>query len=152
MPQSTIEYASGARLHGLFKEVFALYGVMSEVVDEIHEKAGLRTSWIRVANTLSDLEVATVPDVAMVLNVSRQFVQTVFNDLLEQRMLFFKENPRHKRSKLASLTEYGHTVLTEAREKESAIVKQALPNIDDKSVAEAQCLLRFIREQVQGNI
>jgi len=152
MPEFVTEYASGASLHDLLREVFALHAVLSEVVDEIHEKSGLRTSWIKVANSLSDQGAATVPDVALALNVSRQFVQTVFNDLQELGMLSFKENPRHKRSRLASLTGHGREILAATRKKEAAIIKQVLPGLDARTVADAQFLLKSIREQVRENI
>ena len=98
---------------------------------------------------LSHIGPATVPDVAAVLVVSRQFVQTVCNDLLSDGFLEFTDNPRHKRSKLAVLTEPGHRAFRQARKNENKIIEQSLPEIDPVKVTEACELLEYIRTVVQ---
>ena len=64
------------------------------------------------------------------MGVSRQFVQTVCNDMLSRGFIEFTDNPRHKRSKLAALTESGRIAFRQARQKENEIIEQALPGID----------------------
>jgi DNA-binding MarR family transcriptional regulator len=72
---------------------------------------------------------AAVPDIAALLGVSRQFIQAVCNDLLSQGFVNYTVNPRHKGSKLASLTEEGRLAFRNARQKENLIIEQALPDI-----------------------
>ena len=82
------------------------------------------------------------------LNVSRQFVQTVCNDLQSIGLVEFKDSPRHKRSKLVSLTSKGRRTLERAGRAEAAIIEKALPDVDAAKVADAKTLLRDISKRV----
>jgi len=138
------KHASGAELHTLFREVFRLQSTLSEVVDRVHEQAGMRTSQVRLASTLLELGQATVPDVAHIMKVSRQFVQTAINELEKQGMIEFLKNPRHKRSKLLKLTDHGKDTLEQAHKNEEAIIEQIVPDMDATSVVNASELLESI--------
>ena len=149
MAEKTIKHTAGKELHDLFREVFELHAALSSIMDKVHEQAGLSTSQHKIMRTLSHLGPATVPDLAALLGVSRQFVQTVCNDLLSRGFLEFTDNPRHKRSKLAILTEPGRIAFRQARQKEDTIIEEALPAIDPGKAAEACELLEGIRKAVQ---
>jgi DNA-binding MarR family transcriptional regulator len=142
--------ATGEQLHDLFHEVFVLHDILFDVADEVHARAGLRTAQCRVADELERLGSATVPDVAAALNVSRQFVQTTCNELERIGVVRFSDSPRHKRSKLVSLTEAGRRTLARAAGIEAAVIEKALPDMDAAAVSKAQALLRDIRERVQA--
>ena len=79
--------------HDLFREVFKLQAALSNVMDRVHEHAGLSTSQNKIMRTLQEISPATVPDLAVRLNVSRQFVQTVCNHLSAMALVEFTENP-----------------------------------------------------------
>ncbi len=149
MEQKTVKHKTGKALHDLFREVFKLHTALSEIMDRVHEQAGLSTSQHKIMRALSNLGAGTVPDIAAVLGVSRQFVQKVCNDLLSCEFLEFTDNPRHKRSKLAALTELGRSAFRQARQKENEIIEKALPNIDPEKVTETRELLECIRKTVQ---
>ncbi len=141
--------AAGKELHDLFMEVFALHTVLSGVIDEVHERTGLSTSQHKIIRVLRRLGSATVPDMAAALGVSRQFVQTVCNDLLSRGYILFTDNPRHKRSKLAELTEPGHTEFYEAMQRENKIIEQAIPGIRPDKTREAKDLLASLRVAIE---
>ncbi len=141
-------HSTGADLHDLFREVFHLQASLALSIDAVHEQSGMRTSHKRVAEMLARQNTATVPDIAAGLNVSRQFVQTVCNELNTQELLEFKPNPRHKRSKLAALTDKGRAVLNHTRELENEIIEELLPDLDAEAVGKATALLRKLRERV----
>ncbi len=148
MARESPRQADGERLHALFREVFALHAVLCEEMDAVHERAGMRTPQVRVASALDRMEAATVPDVAAALKVSRQFVQTVCNELLAQGVLEFVDNPRHRRSKLARLTATGRETLRRTKRQEARIIEQLLPGIDARAVEQAVELLSGIRERI----
>ena len=149
MAEKTIKHTAGREFHDLFREVFELHGVLLSVMDRVHEQAGLSTSQHKIIRALSHIGPATVPDMAIFLGVSRQFVQTVCNDLNSRGFLEFGDNPRHKRSKLAALTEPGRIAFRQARQKEDNIIEQALPGINPEKATEACKLLECIRKAVQ---
>lgn len=144
-------HPTGAALHDLFREVFHLQAILAEAMDAVHEQSGMRTSHKRVAEVVDRQKTATVPDVAAELNVSRQFVQTVCNELNAQGLLEFKTNPRHKRSKLAELTDTGRTALYTSREQENKIIEELLPGLDAAAIGQAAALLRRLRERMEGH-
>jgi DNA-binding MarR family transcriptional regulator len=114
-------------------------------MDLVHDMAGLSTSQRKIMRTLHHGGPSTVPEIATVLGVSRQFVQTVCNHLQDSELVEFNENPRHKRSKLVSLTGLGRTAFRSARQKENEIIETALPDIDRPKAAQACKLLALIR-------
>ncbi len=148
---AALEQADGARLHDLFREVFALRAALAGRMDEVHEQAGLRTPQARAADVLTRLGPVTVPDLAARLGVSRQFALTVCNELESLGLLEFADNPRHRRSRLAALTAEGRRVLARFREREAAFLGQVLPDLDPGAVDAARDLLRRIRNRVEAD-
>ncbi len=151
MAEKSVKHKAGKALHDLFREVFELQAALSAIMDMVHEQAGLSTSQHKIMRALSHIGPATVPDVAAALGVSRQFVQTVCNNLLSCEYIEFSVNPRHKRSKLAMLTERGRNAFRQARMNENKIIEQALPGIDPVKATQARKLLASIRIAVQKN-
>ena len=149
MVEKNAKYKTGKALHDLFREVFKLQAALSAIMDTVHEQAGLSTSQHKIMRAVSQIGPATVPDVAAVLGVSRQFVQTVCNNLLSCEYIKFRANPRHKRSKLVALTERGRNAFQQARRNENKIIEQALPGIDPQKAIEARKLLASIRTAVE---
>ena len=149
MEKKNTKQTAGKELHDLFREVFELHAALSKVMDKVHELAGLSTSQHKIMRTLGHFGSATVPDMAAFLGVSRQFVQTVCNHLHTRGFIEFKDNPRHKRSKLAVITESGRIAFRQARQKENKIIANALPEIDPHMATEACELLKCVREAVQ---
>jgi DNA-binding MarR family transcriptional regulator len=137
---------SGALLHDLFKEVFALHATLSRMLDSVHAQTGLSTPERKILQSLERLGSATVPEVAARLGVSRQSVQVVCNDLLSRGYIAFFDNPRHKRSKLAGLTEAGTKAYHAAQQNEYAAIEQALGDIDPQRAERARELLATIRK------
>jgi DNA-binding MarR family transcriptional regulator len=141
---------TGQVLHDLFREIFELHSVLSKIMDRVHAKAGFSTSQKKIMQTLDYMGSATVPDMAASLGVSRQFVQTVCNDLLALGLLKFRDNPRHKRSKIASLTDQGITTFRNAQQNENMIIEEALPDIETYRIKDAHELLQHIRKCIQS--
>lgn len=146
------KHATGATLHTLFKEVFMLHATLTEISDEVHEQAGMRTPQVRVAHSLLRRGRATVPDVAYDLKVSRQFVQATINELESLGMVSFHPNPRHKSSKLIELTPSGQNKLEQTTQREEAIIQNVLPQMESKSVEDATELLESVRLSLHGHI
>lgn len=138
----------GKALHDLFMEIFELHAALSKIMDEVHAKAGLSTSQLKILRALRRIGPATVPDIAALLGVSRQFIQNVCNELETKGFIIFSDNPRHKRSRLAALTEPGRTIFQETRHKENMIIEQAFPEITPKEAKDAYELLKRIRFSV----
>jgi DNA-binding MarR family transcriptional regulator len=140
---------AGEALHELFREVFALHAVLARVMDKIHEQAGLTTPQRKVMQTMNRTGSATVPDIAALLGVSRQSVQVICNDLLSRGLIEFRDNPRHKRSKLAFLTASGRQAYQQAQQLEYQAIEQVLPDIGIENAKAAHETLACIRKALE---
>ena len=149
MVEKRKQQTAGEALHDLFREIFELHAALSKIMDKVHAKAGLSTSQLKIMRALARAGPTTVPDMAALLGVSRQFVQTVCNDLLARKFIEFSDNPRHKRSRIAALTEPGDIALLKARQKENSMIEQALPEIGSAEATNACQLLKRIKESIQ---
>ena len=124
--------------------------MLSRVMDRVHEQAGLSTSQRRVIHLLNRLGTATVPDMAFELGVSRQSIQVICNDLFSRNLIEFTENPRHKRSKLAVLTEPGHHAFRQAQQKEYQVIEELFQTIEIEKVTETCEVLVWIRKAMEN--
>lgn len=140
--------SSGENLHDLFVEVFNMRENLGKVMDGVHEAAGMATSELRVAYTILVSGDVTVPEVAEKLNVSRQFVQKVCDNLVWEGLLQYEENPRHKRSKLVGVTPFGRKKLEEVRSREAALIARFFRGMQLEPVREATDTLREINARL----
>lgn len=142
--------STGSVLHDLFREIFQLYDVLSSIKDTVHKQAGLGSPQRKIMQALYNHGPATVPHIASRLDVSRQFVQTVCNDLLTGELLDTIENPLHKRSRLIRISTAGLDALRQAQENENQIIEQSLPEINPKEAIQAVELLNRIRKNINS--
>ena len=140
--------STGENLHDLFVEVFHLRENLGKIMDDVHEAAGMATSELRVAYTLLVSGEVTVPEVAEKLNVSRQFVQKVCDNLAWEGILQYAENPRHKRSKLVRVTPSGRKKLEEVRRSEAVIIARFFSGMQLEPIREATHTLREINNRL----
>ncbi len=146
MADTSCHYAGGREIHDFFREIFMTHAALTRIMDRVHEQAGLSTAQHKIMRRLKGSGPATVPDMAAALGVSRQFIQTVCNHLASRGFIEFTPNPRHKRSKLVTPTEAGQAAFRQARDREDAIIANALPEMDSEKVAEACQLMGVVRE------
>ena len=141
----------GSILHELFMEVFGLQAALVSVMDKAHELSGLTTPQRRIMNAVRQQKPVAVPDIASLLGVSRQFVQTVCNKMVSLDYIEFKDNPRHKRSRLVVLTEAGNAKFDSAQKKEEEMIGRAIPDINLEKAEEARKLLTVIRKSLHAS-
>ena len=75
----------------------------------------------------------TVPDIAGRLEINRQYVQVMCNEVLASGFVEQRENPRHKRSPLLALTDRGRDLIQEILSRELMLLDEigaALPAED----------------------
>ena len=86
----------------------------------------------------------TVPEIAALRPVSRQYVQKVVNALVADGLAELLENPRHKRSKLVMPSELGLALLDEFARRERPILLHAAESVraDAEEIEAALDLLR----------
>jgi DNA-binding MarR family transcriptional regulator len=87
----------------------------------------------------------TVPQMARARAVSRQHVQALVNQLVDERLVELIANPAHKRSPLARLTPLGKKTVDAMNSNEAGLLSKAELGITEKELREAAETLRAVR-------
>ena len=86
------------------------------------------------------------------LGTSRQAVQRIANELVDEGLAAFDDNPRHLRSPFLHLTADGHHTLgaiTERAREHDRAIRNDLPGVD---VAEIRTALRVLTTAVRAQL
>ncbi|MEV0702123.1 MarR family winged helix-turn-helix transcriptional regulator [Saccharopolyspora sp. NPDC050389] len=135
----------GPRLAEVYAVLGPLYRRVARLVEQDSPRNGLS---IGVRAVLERLELAgtaeTVPQIARALELSRQFVQRMVNDGLEQGFVELQSNPAHRRSSLVALTEAGRTAIQALQAKEHETMGHVGGDLTDADVATTLRVLRHM--------
>ena len=96
-----------------------------------------------VLNSLAQEGALTVPQLARMRPVSRQFIQSLVNELEAQGLVALHENPAHKRSRLVSLTQAGRDHHAEVKQRAITSLSSLAAEL---SLEEAQIAARVVKE------
>ena len=111
----------GEAFTDLVLEVFRLNGLLLAAGDRLAEPAGLTAARWQVLG-VADHGPAPVANVARIMGLTRQAVQTTADALERDGFVEYRNNPHHRRAKLIVLTDKGRAALrqVEARQAEWA--------------------------------
>lgn len=126
------------RLSAIAETVFADLGVTAA------ERGVLRDLFIEGE--------ATAPDMARRKPVTRQSIQPVLDSLVDKGFVRAGANPRHKRSKLYSLTPAGVARCIELQNRELAAIKDMLSGMSPADFAAAADALRAMNARLDEKI
>jgi len=95
----------------------------------------------------------TVPQVARALWLPRQVIQRLADEIAELRLLEWRRNPAHKRSKLAALTPEGRALYARIHTAELATLERIAGDLAEEDVAACvrvmARLVEAVREVIQ---
>jgi len=114
--------------------VFDLVGPLyRQTVRNLEQASGLPVGVRAVLDLLRVREALTVPRIADVLSLSRQFVQRCVNEAEERGWVELRTNPSHQRSSLVAITAAGRELVTGIRagEADSLMPVAAMMSRDD---------------------
>ncbi|SUZ55432.1 uncharacterized protein METZ01_LOCUS8286 [marine metagenome] len=130
----------------LVLSIFRLNGLLIAEGDALTEKLGLTHARWKVIGAIALSNAGlTVPGVARVLGQSRQAVQRITDVMVEDGLLAYQRNPKHKRSVLITLTEEGNHVYNMLREQQDPWVME---NTQEIPIEELEQALRLIRRLI----
>src|SRR5262249_2067702 len=115
-----------------------LFHLLKAPGDPMNADLGVTTASAGGMASLARLGPPTVPELARGRPVSRQFIQSVVNDLAAAGLAETVANPLHKRSALVRLTERGRAAFAEVRARETAGLERAAPALAAADVAATQ--------------
>jgi len=131
----------------LVLSIFRLNGQLIAEGDAMTEQLGLTHARWKVIGAIALSSAGlTVPGIARVLGQSRQAVQRITDVMVEDGILAYTPNPKHKRSVLVTLTDQGKDVYNTLREVQDP---WAIEATDDVPVEELETALRLVRRLIK---
>ena len=131
----------------LVLSVFRLNGLLIAQGDDMTEGLGLtHARWKVIGAIALSNNGLTVPGIARVLGQSRQAVQRITDVMVEDGLLGYHENPKHKRSVLVLLSDQGKEIYNTLREVQDPWAIEATQDIP---VEELETALRLIRRLIK---
>jgi len=112
----------------------------------------LTNAQVSILRTIHSGGAQTVPQLAAARSIARQPVQRSVGELAAQGFVRLAPNPRHKRSRLVTLTPAGHRRLREMERRQTCWVRRMSEGVTERSLRTASRLLRRIRQQVAARM
>ena len=110
--------SEGSLLTDIILEIFRLNGLLVIEGDQLIRDLGLTSARWKVLGALSNSGPMTVPDIARMMGQSRQAVQRLTNELVNDGLLATQINPGHRRAKFLVLTDDGKHAYEQAMQKQ----------------------------------
>ena len=124
---------------------------LNAVLDLLHDEKEGVASRRGVLRNLAANGPMTVPQIAALRPVSRQFVQRVVNMLEADGLVVRRPNPAHRRSPLVALTDAGGAMLERYALREAPLLEAARRAVSsDEDVATAVNVLRDVRHHLDA--
>jgi DNA-binding MarR family transcriptional regulator len=92
---------------------------------------------------------ASVPELAMKLEIKRQYVQLMVNETLEAGLTVGRTNPRHKRSAMIALTPKGQSLIEDVVMREKRLVEQLGAEIEASDIETALQVVMTLLEKLK---
>jgi DNA-binding MarR family transcriptional regulator len=135
-------------LNQLITETRGFFHDLEMVSDQILAKDDLSGQERLVMMSLRKLGLSTVPQLARIREVSRQYVQTSVNELERRGLVALHDNPAHKRSRLVGLTPAGEVLILGVMAREGEAMHRVAVGLHPEQVREAVAVLRRVRERL----
>jgi DNA-binding MarR family transcriptional regulator len=120
----------------------------------VGQKTGLITSWgggaFGFMRSLAQLGPLTVPQIAQMRPTSRQRMQRLADELADQGLVKFIDNPKHRRSKLAQLTRKGDARYRELNARFLAIAATMGVALSEADICKATEIVRQLSDDVKA--
>ena len=107
---------------------------------------GLSVGMRATLEILLDNGPQTVPDIARLLLVERQYIQRSVNDLLAADMVTREANPKHKRSYLIGHSEKGRRAFKDLKSVEEEVLRELRQQIPLEDVQASHKTLKALTE------
>lgn len=139
-------YLGESPLVAVIGETVSLFHRLRVVTEEIHHQGEMTSGKRGVLGSLDRFGPQTVPQMARSRPVSRQYIQMLVNELLNERYVEQVENPAHKRSRLVSITPKGKDLFNSMMLKEAMLLSQLKIEIPQEKLLTVAEVLRSLRE------
>ena len=135
----------------LIVEVFRLNGLLIATADKLVSKFGLTGARWQVLGAIAmSKNPEPVARLARNMGLTRQSVQRIVNEMVDEGMLCFRDNPHHQRAKLVELTRKGKAAFESAVQLQVPWVRALSEGISKKRLVDAREVLISIRDRLEA--
>lgn len=135
----------------VFSEAVSLFHRMAATAEDIHRQGALSGGRRGILRGLKRAGPQTVPQMARIRPVSRQHIQTLVNDLADEGLVEFVENPAHKRSRLVSLTHKGEETIKAMLKREASLLARANIPVSNEELETTARTLHALRGMLSSD-
>lgn len=139
-------------VESLADEVRLHYHALVRLAGALHGALRVTAPMRAVLEFLQARGPTPVPGIARSRGVSRQHIQTIVNELLEEGLVELRDNPAHRRSCLVALTAAGDATIAGIRDTEHAVLGDTFADLDAAAVRSATETLRAVRLRIDDVI
>jgi DNA-binding MarR family transcriptional regulator len=132
----------------LADEVRLHYHALVRLAGALHGALKVSAPMRAVLEFLQTQGPTPVPRIARSRGVSRQHIQTIVNELLDEGLVELRDNPAHRRSCLVALTAVGDATIAGIRDTERTVLGDAFADLDTAHVRAATQTLRAVRRRI----
>lgn len=134
----------------LIDTVNRLHFELGAMAARIHGEADASAPHRALLRNLIEMGPRTVPQLASLRSVSRQFIQKLVNQLLKEGMVEYIDNPAHKRSRLVRIAPRGYAAYRAMRDRETPAGKWLAGGLSKSDLRTALDVLSAIEAKATG--
>lgn len=141
---------SNSALYPFIWKIRRVFQQLRSVSDTMLEDLEINASQRAVIEALSGEEQFSVPQIAKKLNVSRQHVQVLVNELLAKELVKAGENPSHKRSPLISISATGLALFASVEKRERDLLTALQSSFSNTDLATSLKTLETLEKLLES--
>lgn len=127
-----------------------LHFELGAMAARIHGEADASAPHRALLRNLIEMGPRTVPQLASLRSVSRQFIQKLVNQLLKEGMVEYIDNPAHKRSRLVRIAPRGYAAYRAMRDRETPAGKWLAGGLSKSDLRTALDVLTSLEAKAAG--
>jgi len=141
---------AGAALTGLVLDLFRVNSLLLTAGDRLVAGLGLTSArWQTLGAVAAAEHPQPVAWLARDMGANRQNVQRIINDLQEQGLVAFENNPHHKRAQLVVLTDKGKQTFDAAMRLQAPWMNDLSEGLSLKEIQTFQSVISALRQKLE---
>lgn len=141
---------AGAALTGLVPDLFRVNSLLLTAGDRLVAGLGLTSArWQTLGAVAAAEHPQPVAWLARDMGANRQNVQRIINDLQEQGLVAFENNPHHKRAQLVVLTDKGKQTFDAAMRLQAPWMNDLSEGLSLKDIQTFQSVISALRQKLE---
>ena len=134
----------------LILQTFPFHGLLGAAGDKLTAPWGLTSARWKVLGAIARSDRPLhVAQIARDMGLTRQAVQRIVNELVDEELLELSDNPDHQRARLVSLTRSGRKVYGEVMDEQIRWSNEIAEGISPRALASAVRVMETLAQRIE---